>query len=96
MSDGWGVERLNMHECDLLLQVERLGISQWNDTSLRADDIRHDVPVCVGVAEVCDEVHYLAPKRKQIGRHRLTVVDDLISAEIQDPFGPFRDGRLWQ
>jgi hypothetical protein len=49
------------------IQVERLGIfHNGNDTSLRADDIRHDVPVCVGVAEVCEEVHYLAPKRKQL------------------------------
>jgi hypothetical protein len=79
MSDGWYIERVNMHECDLLLQVERLGISQWNDTSLRADDIRNDVQDESVLRKFASEVPLPRAQAQTIGRHRLTVVDDLLS-----------------
>ena len=60
------------------IQIERLGaFHDGDDASLRADDFGHHVPVCVGVAKVCDEAHFPAPQRKQLRGNRLTVVDYL-------------------
>ena len=75
------------------VQIQRRPVADdRDDRPLGPDQLRHDVPVGVGIGEVGDSIHRLQAQLGQLGRQLTAVVEDMIGAQLPHPGGTLRPG----